>query len=123
MPAVSSTGGALVLVTGANGYIATWVVQALLEKGYTVRGTVRSEEKGKRLNEYFDSTPYGSKLEWVVVDDISKVHKNIRGLDFMLTVTFSTEHSTRPLKVLTLSNISPLRIFLLIDPTMIQKVS
>lgn len=32
----------LVLVTGANGYIAARSVQALLEAGYAVRGTVRS---------------------------------------------------------------------------------
>ena len=32
----------LVLVTGANGYIASWCVAALLQAGYRVRGTVRS---------------------------------------------------------------------------------
>ncbi|MGR8934041.1 MAG: NAD-dependent epimerase/dehydratase family protein [Gammaproteobacteria bacterium] len=31
-----------VLVTGASGYIASWIVQKLLEEGFTVRGTVRS---------------------------------------------------------------------------------
>lgn len=31
-----------VLVTGASGYIATELVKQLLEKGYNVRGTVRS---------------------------------------------------------------------------------
>ena len=35
--------GSKVLVTGANGYIAIWLVAMLLEKGYSVRGTVRSE--------------------------------------------------------------------------------
>jgi hypothetical protein len=29
-------------------------------------------EKGKRLREYFHS--YGDKVEWVVVEDITKVH-------------------------------------------------
>jgi len=31
-----------VCVTGAGGYIASWLVKLLLEKGYTVRGTVRN---------------------------------------------------------------------------------
>lgn len=31
-----------VLVTGAGGYVASWIVKQLLDQGYTVRGTVRS---------------------------------------------------------------------------------
>lgn len=63
--------GSKVLVTGANGFIAMWVIKTLLEQGFHVRGAVRSAEKGKRLREYFDS--YGDKVEWVVVEDITKV--------------------------------------------------
>ncbi|THH22527.1 hypothetical protein EUX98_g8165 [Antrodiella citrinella] len=59
-----------VLVTGANGYIAFWVVKDLLEAGYEVRGTVRSQSKAKYIQDYFKS--YGDKLEIVVVDDITK---------------------------------------------------
>ncbi|KAL3686917.1 hypothetical protein R1sor_013226 [Riccia sorocarpa] len=36
--------GKTVVVTGANGFIASWVVKFLLERGYTVRGTVRSPD-------------------------------------------------------------------------------
>lgn len=68
MPAITS---GKILVTGANGYIAVWVVQNLLEQGFSVRGTVRSEEKGTHLKEIFKS--YGDKLELVVVEDITKV--------------------------------------------------
>ncbi|XP_074325085.1 cinnamoyl-CoA reductase 1-like [Apium graveolens] len=39
MPSVS---GQVVCVTGAGGFIASWLVKLLLEKGYTVRGTVRN---------------------------------------------------------------------------------
>ena len=56
---------------GANGYIAVWVVRVLLERGYAVRGTVRTEEKGKHLKETFKS--YGDKFEVVVVEDNIKV--------------------------------------------------
>lgn len=34
--------GQTVCVTGAGGYIASWIVKLLLERGYTVRGTVRN---------------------------------------------------------------------------------
>ncbi|XP_020549204.1 cinnamoyl-CoA reductase 1-like [Sesamum indicum] len=39
--------GKLVCVTGAGGFIASWLVKLLLEKGYTVRGTVRNPEDPK----------------------------------------------------------------------------
>lgn len=70
MPAVQAP--AKVLVTGANGYIAAWLVQILLERGYTVRGTVRSENKGKHLKESFKSYVDQGKFELVVVADITK---------------------------------------------------
>ncbi|KAI6014019.1 hypothetical protein BKA83DRAFT_4473825 [Pisolithus microcarpus] len=59
-----------VLVTGANGFIAAWVVRDLLEHGYSVRGTVRSVEKGQYLKNYFAN--YASKFEVIVVEDITK---------------------------------------------------
>ncbi|KAF8953556.1 D-lactaldehyde dehydrogenase [Flammula alnicola] len=68
MPVV--TPGSKILVTGANGYVAMWVIRTLLEQGYSVRGAVRSNDKGKRLREYFEA--YGDKVEWVVVEDITK---------------------------------------------------
>jgi cinnamoyl-CoA reductase len=34
--------GSTVSVTGASGFIASWLVKELLEKGYTVRATVRN---------------------------------------------------------------------------------
>lgn len=71
MPAIAPNSSAKVLVSGANGYIAIWVVRTLLERGYAVRATVRSADKGKHLVETFKS--YGNKLEIVVVEDITKV--------------------------------------------------
>ncbi|KAH0589926.1 hypothetical protein H2248_000116 [Termitomyces sp. 'cryptogamus'] len=68
MPTV--TPGDKILVSGANGYIAIWVVRRFLEKGYAVRGTVWSADKGKYLEEYFKS--YSDKFEIVVVQDITK---------------------------------------------------
>jgi nucleoside-diphosphate-sugar epimerase len=66
---------AKVLVSGANGFIAVWVVKTLLEKGYAVRGTVRSLEKGDHLKELFRT--YGDKFELAVVESIEKVRITI----------------------------------------------
>ncbi|KAI0681948.1 NAD(P)-binding protein [Cerioporus squamosus] len=67
MPAVTS---GKVLVTGANGYIAVWVVKSFLDKGFSVRGTVRSESKAGHLRSLFKD--FGDKFEVVVVEDITK---------------------------------------------------
>ncbi|KAF8874571.1 NAD-P-binding protein [Gymnopilus junonius] len=69
MPTVEPS-GSRVLVTGANGYIAMWVIRVLLEQGYMIRGVVRSLEKGKHIKEYFSS--YGDKMELFVVEDMAK---------------------------------------------------
>ena len=63
--------GSKVLVTGVNGFVASWVAQILLESGYAVRGTVRSEKKGDHLKKHF--AKYGDRFEVVVVQDIAKV--------------------------------------------------
>lgn len=68
MPAVIS---GKVLVTGANGYIAVWLVQKLLEQGYSVRGTIRSASRAKHLNNLFSK--YGDKFELLIIEDITKV--------------------------------------------------
>ena len=75
MPAIDS---GKVLVTGANGYIAVWVVKAFLDKGFAVRGTVRAENKATHLRSLFKS--FGDKFEVVVVEDITKVRISWQGL-------------------------------------------
>lgn len=62
-----------ILVSGANGYLAMWVIRLLLEEGHSVRGTVRSEDKGLFLAEYFNKHGWGDKFEYVIVKDIAKV--------------------------------------------------
>ncbi|TQR62195.1 aldehyde reductase [Acinetobacter sp. RF15A] len=54
-----------VLVTGASGYIASWVIQKLLTQGYTVHATVRDLNKTqsfKHLEQIADSAPGTLKL-------------------------------------------------------------
>ncbi|KAI0674146.1 NAD(P)-binding protein [Trametes maxima] len=87
MPAITS---GKVLVTGANGYIAVWVVKTLLEQGFAVRGTVRSESKATHLRELFKS--YGSKFEIGIVEDITKegaFDEAVKGVD-------AIEHTASP---------------------------
>ncbi|KAI4753139.1 NAD(P)-binding protein, partial [Aureobasidium sp. EXF-8845] len=59
--------GSTVLVTGANGFIASHIVDQLLQLDYKVRGTVRTEEKGKWVQNFFDDKYGKGKLELVVV--------------------------------------------------------
>ncbi|KAK1753575.1 hypothetical protein QBC47DRAFT_386765 [Echria macrotheca] len=59
----------LVLVTGANGYIAARTVEALLQAGYAVRGTVRSLNSTKEIADALSE--YADRLEFVTVPDIT----------------------------------------------------
>ncbi|CAA7269675.1 unnamed protein product [Cyclocybe aegerita] len=70
MPTVPQ--GGKVLVSGANGYIAMWTVKILLERGYRVRGTVRSADKGKFMSDYFAKLGYAEAFEFAIVEDIVK---------------------------------------------------
>ncbi|CAI8608382.1 unnamed protein product [Vicia faba] len=42
--------GKVVCVTGASGYIASWIVKFLLQRGYTVRATVRDPSNPKKVD-------------------------------------------------------------------------
>ncbi|CAB4303474.1 unnamed protein product [Prunus armeniaca] len=53
MPADSSPvsgHGQTVCVTGAGGFIASWIVKLLLERGYIVRGTLRNPDDPKNAH-------------------------------------------------------------------------
>ncbi|KAH6866194.1 hypothetical protein B0T10DRAFT_611953 [Thelonectria olida] len=62
--------GSTILVTGANGWVASNVADQFLAHGYRVRGTVRDGAKSAWLKEVFDEK-YGKHLfELVVVPDM-----------------------------------------------------
>ncbi|KAF5349631.1 hypothetical protein D9756_001986 [Leucocoprinus leucothites] len=61
-----------VLVAGANGYIAMWVIRYLLEQGYSVRGTVRDELKMAVVVDSFPGHISKGSLEVVVAADATE---------------------------------------------------
>lgn len=60
--------GSVVLVTGANGYIGSQVVNSLLEQGIRVRGTVRSPKPW--LDELFHSKYGKDAYESIIVTNL-----------------------------------------------------
>ncbi|KAK7456490.1 hypothetical protein VKT23_010740 [Stygiomarasmius scandens] len=82
MPAIQNPTQSTILVTGANGFAAAWIVDGLLKQGYTVRASVRSADKGKYLQEVFKS--FGDKIEIVITGDMSKsgtFDEAVKGVD------------------------------------------
>jgi len=61
--------GATVLVTGASGFISAHTVEALLQHGYKVVGTVRDEKKGQYLENLFKGK---GDFSYVIVEDIGQ---------------------------------------------------
>ncbi|KAM0254603.1 hypothetical protein ACHAQJ_006639 [Trichoderma viride] len=58
------------LVTGANGFVALHVIKQALDRGYNVRGTVRSVSSAGKVRTVF--ADYGSKFSVAIVSDLSK---------------------------------------------------
>lgn len=58
-----------VLLTGANGFIGSWVLDSLLKKGFSVRAVVRSQSKADQV--LSDFSTYGSRLDFGIVPDIT----------------------------------------------------
>jgi nucleoside-diphosphate-sugar epimerase len=62
--------GSLIVVTGANGFIASHVVDQLLQAGYRVRGTVRSTKRGGWTVDYFNGKYGAGKFELIEVPEM-----------------------------------------------------
>ncbi|KAL2850622.1 hypothetical protein BJY01DRAFT_261408 [Aspergillus pseudoustus] len=59
-----------ILITGASGFLATHVVDAFLQAGYAVRGTVRSQETADKVRLTFSN--FADKLSFAIVSDIAQ---------------------------------------------------
>lgn len=77
----------LILVTGANGYIASHVVDVLLGLKFRVRGTVREDKPW--LNQFFENKYGKGVFETVVVpsmQDAGDFDVAMRGVDGVVHV-------------------------------------
>lgn len=83
-----------VLLTGASGYIASFVTKALLEKGYLVRGTVRNPAQSAELAHLRNLPGAGERLELVRADLLTPgaFDAHVDGCDFVL-------HTASPYKM------------------------
>ncbi|TDZ40421.1 Aldehyde reductase 2 [Colletotrichum spinosum] len=71
--------GSWVLVTGANGYIGSHVANAILEQGYRVRGTVRSDKPW--LDEFFQGKFGKDKYESIILTEFENEDVLLKALD------------------------------------------
>nr|CAK18781.2 cinnamoyl CoA reductase [Leucaena leucocephala] len=97
----SSGSGQTVCVTGAGGFIASWIVKLLLERDYTVRGTVRNpdDSKNSHLKE-LEGAEERLTLHKVDLLDLESVKAAINGCDGVLhtasPVTDNPEEMVEP---------------------------
>lgn len=85
--------GGLILVTGANGYVASVAIQVFLQRGYCVRGTVRSLASNAWMKTYF-----GPKFELVEVPDIyapDAFQRSLKGVDGVAHIAMNMDMNPR----------------------------
>ncbi|GAA5878181.1 hypothetical protein JCM16303_002873 [Sporobolomyces ruberrimus] len=83
MPTVTEQ--AHVLLTGASGFLAAHIAQQLVERGFRVRGTVRSKEKGEYLTKQLLKD--AKNWEYVIVEDVEETgafDEAVKGVDAVL---------------------------------------
>ncbi|KAK4494470.1 hypothetical protein PRZ48_014768 [Zasmidium cellare] len=93
--------GSLILVTGANGYIGSTIVDVLLEEGYRVRGTVRNDKPW--LQNFFDEKHGANKFELAIIPDLSvqaEFGKALQGVDGVVHVASDLTLDTDAEKVI-----------------------
>ncbi|KAK5109945.1 hypothetical protein LTR62_006434 [Meristemomyces frigidus] len=96
--------GSIVLVSGANGYIASHVCDQLLQAGYKVRGTVRSQDKADWLYERFDKKYGKGSFEAAMVPDMvaeGAFDKAVKGVSGICHVASVLNFSSDPEEVVT----------------------
>jgi len=84
----------LILVTGANGLIASHVTDQLLSAGYLVRGTVRSSHKSSYLLPLYTSRHGPNRFSLAEVHDLAAPHAwdaTVRGVSGIAHVIGATD--------------------------------
>ena len=94
----------LILVTGANGFHGSHIVDQLLQYGYRVRGTVRDKDEAEMLSNRFTSTYGSDRFEATVVPDMAVKDafcNVVRGCAGMIHCASVTSMSCNPSEVVT----------------------
>lgn len=84
-----------ILVTGGSGYIASWVVQKLLEQGYKVNATVRNKSKINKVEHLLKmQVEFPQKLKLYEADLLKKgsFEKAMQGCELVI-------HTASPFKI------------------------
>ncbi len=76
----------LILLTGASGFVAAHVLNSLLQKGYSVRGTVRSDATAEKVRKTHSHLLSGdnSRLTFSIVPDVAQpgaFDEAVKGVD------------------------------------------
>ncbi|KAL5792578.1 hypothetical protein ACOSP7_001172 [Xanthoceras sorbifolium] len=93
-----------VCVTGGTGYIASWLVMRLLQRGYTVHATIRSHPERKKGVSYITNLPGASnrlKLFNADLNEPDSFDAAIGGCMGVFHVAHPTEHSEEPEETVT----------------------
>lgn len=78
-----------VLVTGGTGFLAGWIIRKLLEQGYDVKTTVRSEEKAKSITSMLNHEKVATDSLSFAFADLTKADgwdDAMHGVDYVLHV-------------------------------------
>jgi len=89
--------GSTVLVTGANGFIGSHIIDQILKLGYNVRGTVRDPKKNAWVQEYFDKKHGTGRFSLVQVTDFTKpgcFDEAVKGVDAVAHVASDLNFQT-----------------------------
>lgn len=85
---VNAPNSGKVLITGISGFVGAWVTYTALERGWQVRGTVRSQSKADGLKALPQFKDYAEKgqLEFVIVEDVitGDFDEALKGVDYFI---------------------------------------
>ncbi|MCJ1447778.1 MAG: hypothetical protein MMC23_008289 [Stictis urceolatum] len=96
--------GGLVLVTGVNGFIGSYIANGLLGLGYRVRGTVRSEDKAVWVTQAMTKRHLSGNFDAVVLPDQNAAgawDEVLKGVDGIAHVAGDMSFGPDPNKVIT----------------------
>lgn len=89
----------IVLITGVSGFVGSWTALTFLQRGWTVRGTVRSHSKADHLSSLpaFKDYVSSGKLELTIIEDVatSDFGPALKGIQYFVhTASPCTLHAT-----------------------------